>query len=137
MANWNGYAMRSQLISILIILAIFASQIAHADAVRILVQSSPLAGFKYYAGEALWDELCEGDALTLIREPDNEHDTKAIRVEWRGQKLGYLPRAQNQAVSAAMDAGERIDARIAKLRNRLPAQGNPWQRLLVDVFVVL
>ena len=58
-------------------------------------------------------------------------------MEWRGQKLGYLPRAQNQAVSAAMDAGERIDARIAKLRNRLPAQGNPWQRLLVDVFVVL
>ncbi|MFZ3222979.1 MAG: HIRAN domain-containing protein [Rugosibacter sp.] len=129
--------MRSQLISILIILAIFASQIAHADTVRILVQSSPLAGFKYYAGEALWDELREGDALTLIREPDNTHDTKAIRVEWRGQKLGYLPRAQNQAVSGAMDAGERIDARIAKLRNRLPAQGNPWQRLLVDVFVVL
>lgn len=129
--------MRSPLINFLIILTIFASQIAHADAVRILVQSSPLAGFKYYAGEALWDELREGDALTLIREPDNEHDTKAIRVEWRGQKLGYLPRAQNQAVSAAMDAGERIDARIAKLRNRLPAQGNPWQRLLVDVFVVL
>jgi len=129
--------MRSPLINFLIILTIFASQIAHADAVRILVQSSPLAGFKYYAGEALWDELREGDALTLIREPDNAHDTKAIRVEWRGQKLGYLPRAQNQAVSAAMDAGERIDARIAKLRNRLPAQGNPWQRLLVDVFVVL
>lgn len=129
--------MRSPLINFLIILTIFASQIAHADAVRILVQSSPLAGFKYYAGEALWDELREGDALTLIREPDNTHDTKAIRVEWRGQKLGYLPRAQNQAVSAAMDAGERIDARIAKLRNRLPAQGNPWQRLLVDVFVVL
>lgn len=129
--------MRLQLINILVILAIFTSQIAHADAVRILVQSSPLAGFKYYAGEALWDELREGDALTLIREPDNAHDTKAIRVEWRGQKLGYLPRAQNQAVSAAMDAGERIDARIAKLRNRLPAQGNPWQRLLVDVFVVL
>lgn len=129
--------MRSPLINFLIILTIFASQIAHADAVRILVQSSPLAGFKYYAGEAFWDELREGDALTLIREPDNAHDTKAIRVEWRGQKLGYLPRAQNQAVSAAMDAGERIDARIAKLRNRLPAQGNPWQRLLVDVFVVL
>ena len=54
--------MRSPLINFLIILTIFASQIAHADAVRILVQSSPLAGFKYYAGEALWDELREGDA---------------------------------------------------------------------------
>lgn len=133
MANWNGYAMRSRLINFLIILTIFASPIAHADAVRILVQSSPLAGFKYYAGEALWRELREGDALTLIREPGNTHDANAIRVEWHGQKLGYLPRAQNQAVSSAMDAGERVDARIAKLREHR----NPWQRLLVDVFLLL
>jgi hypothetical protein len=77
--------MRSRLIKFLLMLAIFASPIAHADAVRILVQSSPLAGFKYYAGEALWRELREGDALTLIREPGNTHDANAIRVEWHGQ----------------------------------------------------
>lgn len=104
-----------------------------AGEMRILVQSSPLAGFRHYAGEVLWDELHEGDALSLIREPDNAHDANAVRVEWQGQKLGYLPRAQNQAVAAAMDAGERVDARIAKLRN----ERNPWHRLLVDVFVVL
>jgi hypothetical protein len=125
--------MRSRLIDCLILLVIFASAAARADAVRILVQSSPLAGFKYYAGEALWRELHEGDALTLVREPDNMHDPHAIRVEWHGQKLGYLPRAQNQAVSSAMDAGERVDARIAKLREHR----NPWQRLLVDVFLRL
>jgi hypothetical protein len=32
-----------------------------------------------------------------------------------------------------MDAGERVDARIAKLREHR----NPWQRLLVDVFLLL
>ncbi|HEY8856253.1 MAG TPA: HIRAN domain-containing protein [Rugosibacter sp.] len=106
---------------------------ALADEMRILVQSSPLAGFRYYVGEALWDELHEGDALSLVREPDNSHDANAVRVEWQGQKLGYLPRTQNQAVAAAMDKGERVDARIAKLRN----ERNPWHRLLVDVFVVL
>ena len=57
----------------------------------------------------------------------------AVRVEWRGQKLGYLPRTENRAVADAMDSGERVDARIAKLR----AQGNPWQRVLVEVFVLL
>ncbi len=126
--------MHSRLIRFISVL-IFSlfSLIALAGEMRILVQSSPLAGFRHYAGESLWGKLREGDALSLIREPDNTHDKNAVRVEWQGQKLGYLPRAQNQAVAAAMDAGERVDARIAKLRN----ERNPWHRLLVDVFVVL
>ncbi len=106
---------------------------ARAGDVRILVQSSPLAGFKYHAGESLWHEMREGDRLTLVREADNEHDGNAIRVEWRGHKLGYLPRAENRAVAAAMDNGDKVDARIAKLRQHR----NPWQRMLIEVFVVL
>ncbi len=106
---------------------------ALAAEVRILVQSSPLAGFQYHAGEALWQEMREGDRLTLVREGDNPHDANAVRVEWRGQKLGYLPRAENRTVAAAMDKGEAIDARIAKLR----PHKNPWQRVLIEVFVVL
>jgi Holliday junction resolvase-like predicted endonuclease len=41
---------------------------AQAGEVRILVQSSPLAGFQYYAGESLWHEMREGDRLCLVRE---------------------------------------------------------------------
>ena len=104
-----------------------------AGEVRILVQSSPLAGFRYYAGETLWQEMREGDRLTLVRYADNPHDGNAIRVECRGQKLGYLPRAENRAVAAAMDGGEAVDARIARLRQHR----NPWQRVLIEVFVVL
>jgi hypothetical protein len=122
--------MRSLLISLFCLLCSFT---VGAGEVRMLVQSSPLAGFQYYAGEALWREMHEGDRLTLIREPQNTHDANAVRVEWRGQKLGYLPRAANRAVAEAMDAGERVDARIAKLR----AHRNPWQRMLVEVFVLL
>jgi hypothetical protein len=122
--------MRSLLISLFCLLCSFT---VGAGEVRMLVQSSPLAGFQYYAGEALWQEMHEGDRLTLIREPQNTHDANAVRVEWRGQKLGYLPRAANRAVADAMDAGERVDARIAKLR----AHRNPWQRMLVEVFVLL
>ncbi|MDP1613961.1 MAG: HIRAN domain-containing protein [Sulfuritalea sp.] len=104
-----------------------------AAEVRILVQSSPLAGFQYHAGAALWHEMREGDRLALVREADNPHDGNAVRIEWRGQKLGYLPRAENRAVAAAMDGGEAVDARIAKLRQHR----NPWQRVLIEVFVVL
>jgi hypothetical protein len=106
---------------------------ALAAEVRILVQSSPLAGFQYHAGESLWQEMREGDRLTLVREADNPHDTNAVRIEWRGQKLGYLPRAENRTVASAMDGGEPVDARIARLRQHR----NPWQRVLIEVFVVL
>ncbi|MDI6748817.1 MAG: HIRAN domain-containing protein [Pseudomonadota bacterium] len=106
---------------------------ARAESIKLLVQSSPLAGFQYHAGEALWDEMRIGDRLALIREPDNPYDRRAVRVEWRGVMLGYLPRAENEAVAAAMDRGEQIEGRIAALVKHK----NPWRRLRIDVFVVL
>jgi hypothetical protein len=117
---------------LLISLLLFAAGV-HAQTVKILVQSSPLAGFQYHAGASVWNELKVGDALTLVRETDNAHDTNAVRVEWRGQMLGYLPRAENRAVAAEMDRGTIVSARIAQLREHR----NPWLRVLIEVFVVL
>jgi hypothetical protein len=106
---------------------------AWAQSVKILVQSSPLAGFQFYAGREVWDEMKEGDPLTLVREPSNRHDANAIRVEWRGRKLGYVPRAENAAIAAAMDRGARVEARVARLyRHR-----DPWRRIRFEVFLVL
>lgn len=121
--------MRSLLISLLLLVA--AS--THAQTIKVLVQSSPLAGFQYHAAGELWPKLRVGDALTLIREPDNPHDRNAVRVEWRGRMLGYLPRAENRAVAAEMDRGTVVSGRIARLREHQ----NPWQRLLIEVFVVI
>ena len=106
---------------------------AAAQTIRILVQSSPLAGFQYHDGAVAWNELKVGDVLQLSREPDNRHDPYAVRVEWHGRQLGYLPRAENRAVAAEMDRGGRVEARIARLRNH----PNPWQRVLLDIHVVL
>lgn len=116
-----------------ILLALAALANALGQEVRILVQSSPLAGFRYYAGETLWQKMKAGDELALVREPDNAHDANAVRVEWRGHKLGYLPRAENRAVAAEMDRGTPVVARIAALVQ----DRNPWKRLRVDIYVVL
>lgn len=113
--------------------ALLCSLPALARQPRILVQSSPLAGFQYYDAKILWDEMREGDALALIREPDNRHDPFAVRVEWRGTKLGYLPRAENRAVADEMDKGTPIAGRIGRMAD----SPNPWKRLRVDVFVGL
>ena len=106
---------------------------AQAESVRLLVQSSPLAGSQYYALGEFWREMRVGDALTLIREPDNRHDRRAIRVEWRGHKLGYVPRKENLQVAAALDAGDRVSARISRLKE----DRDPWQRVEIEIFLHL
>ena len=117
----------------LLLLGITAFPVARAEQVKILVQSSPLAGSQYYAVAELWPRLAVGDRLSLVREADNRHDPRAVRVDWQGQPLGYLPRAENGAVAAALDRGEKLEARIA----RLTQDANPWRRVEVQVFVVL
>ena len=86
-----------------------------ADAV-IVVQRSPLAGFRHYDGAEVLRDLKPGARLELVREPDNPYDANAVRVEWRGVKLGYVPRRDNAAVARQMDRGAALEARLAGLR---------------------
>jgi len=104
---------------------------AAAQQVRLLVQSSPLAGFNYHQAPDVWRSMRVGDALRLAREPDNVHDAGAVRVEWRGHTLGYVPRAQNAALAWAMDRGEILDARVS----RLQPHRNPRKRIEFEVYV--
>jgi hypothetical protein len=102
-----------------------------SGSVRLLVQSAPLAGFRYYAAAQVWHELRVGDALELSRESDNPHDANAIAVTWRGRKLGYVPRRANATLAWGLDRGERLQARIS----RLAPHANPARRIEIEVFV--
>lgn len=98
----------------------------------ILIQTSPLAGFQYHAGRALFPLMAVGDRLTLVREPDNPHDARAVRVEWRGAMIGYAPRADNVDLARLMDHGTRVEGRIIQLQKAR----DPWKRLLFEVVAV-
>ena len=77
-------------------------------------------------------EMQLNDHLDLVREPANRHDGNAIRVEWKGHKLGYVPRRENEAVAREMDRGTLLEARVSKLQRHR----SPWQRLKMDIYVV-
>ena len=121
------------LLTSLAALCFLAACPAMAGSVKILIQHSPLAGSQYYAVSRIWTDIRAGDRLTLIREPDNRHDRHAIRVEWRGQQLGYVPRASNRSIAAALDAGDRLSARVSSVSDNK----NPWQRVAFEVFIEL
>jgi hypothetical protein len=98
----------------LVVLAPFVEP-ADGTSARIVVQHAPLAGFVYYDGRDIWDRMETGDRLTLIREPDNPHDSNAVRIDWQGHMLGYVPRRDNIDLARQMDHGARVDTRITAL----------------------
>jgi hypothetical protein len=96
-----------------------------------VLQTSPVAGFQYHDGETIWPMLRIGDELHLVREPRNSFDTKAVKIEWEGYKLGYVPRVENHAVCQLMDRGESVSARIAWLTEN----NDPWLRVKILITV--
>lgn len=100
---------------------------------HIELQRSPVAGFQYHNGEAVWPQLIIGAYLDLVREPDNVHDPRAVRVDWQGAKIGYVPRVENAAVSHLLDGGQQVTARIVTLQ----AVDNPWDRIEFAVYLTI
>lgn len=111
-------------------LALWAGGAIAQETVRLVVQSSNLAGFRYHAAAEVWRELRVGDSLELAREPDNPHDANAVTVSWRGHKLGYVPRRENEALAWSLDRGHSLRARIS----RLTQHPNPARRIEFEVY---
>jgi hypothetical protein len=114
-------------------LALWAGAAAAEDrrpSVRLIVQSSALAGFRYHAAAEVWDQLRVGDALIMERERDNPHDGNAVSLSWRGRKLGYVPRRENAVLAWGLERGEPLRARIS----RLSQQPNPARRIEFEVY---
>jgi hypothetical protein len=106
---------------------------AHAQTSEILVQTSTVAGLTHHEAKLVWAQLKAGDALVLMRERGNAHDDNAVRVEWNGHVLGYLPRSENEAIARQIDRGNCLQARIVQLgRYR-----NNRRRLAVQVYLPL
>jgi hypothetical protein len=99
----------------------------------IIVQRSPLAGIRHYEAAQVWRDMNAGDRLELVRERDNPYDPNAVRIEWHGRKLGYLPRGDNTAVARQLDLGAALEARVARLKENR----NRSVRLELEVVVPL
>jgi hypothetical protein len=116
---------------LLIAMSVWAQPLHAQIAAHILLQDSPLAGFQYHEAKKLWPQMQVGDALTLIREPDNAYDENAVRIEWQGHKIGYVPRRDNADAARFMDSGQVLLARISRL-----AEGrDPWSRLRFEILI--
>ena len=58
-----------------------------------------VAGFAYYDGLEVIDNLVIGAPVELRSEPDNPYDPDAVAIYFGNTKLGYVPRAKTYFVS--------------------------------------
>ena len=102
-----------------LVLLLIGPVLAGTNALRaqtvLLLQTSRLAGLRYYDGSLVWPDMKEGDVLDLRREAGNPFDGRAVAVYWHGYKLGYVPRASNADVARLLDHGVQLGGRIVSL----------------------
>lgn len=94
-----------------------------------------LAGRKYHDADMVWEYLRVGDKLRLEYEPNNGFDSNAVQViynyEGEDYLLGYLPRNNNETISAFLQMGWNhiFDCRISKLN----AAAHPEEQIHLTV----
>lgn len=81
--------------------------------------------------EFIVEKLKEDDRLVFYREPDNETDPQAIRIETLTQeKIGYVPRQDNIIFSRLMDAGKVLFAKIVKIELL-----GKWYKIKIKIYL--
>lgn len=90
---------------------------------------APVAGYGYAFDAGREAAFVAGQPLTLAREADNPADPLAIRIEWAGHKIGYVPRPDNAHFALQMDAGQVFAARIEGLVPQAPMWKRLWFRI--------
>ena len=90
-----------------------------------------VAGFGFYHGPSLLQQIQEGDMLELVREPENEHDSCAIALHFNGQKIGYIPQQENALFSKLMD-GKLVEL-MAEVTH-LKTEAATWEHVAIAVY---
>lgn len=78
------------------------------------------------------DEQLPEHPATLVPEPDNEFDFRAIAVYWNGHKLGYIPQRHNKVLYNLLKDGAQLQALIrlqCQYDENLLVNVDGWQQL--------
>jgi len=95
----------------------------------IFIYDTYIRGFQYHQGPKLIKKIRAEDALDLVREYDNEHDTNAVAVYWEGHKLGYLPMFENVSLAYMLDHGLLLECHVVYTQPK----AKPWEQCFIAI----
>ena len=64
-----------------------------------------IAGFTYYNGVDVFENLKIGTPLSLKAEPENAFDPNAVAIYYQEEKLGFVPRDENKLLRKFLNLG--------------------------------
>jgi len=90
-----------------------------------------LAGFTYYEGIEVFQELKIGSFLYMKAEPENKYDASAVALYYGKKKLGFVPREENPVIFKFLQLGytDLFEVRI----NRISPESQPEKQIGVLV----
>lgn len=98
----------------------------------VLCESVRVAGTTHTPNIAnIMREMPEDARLVFFREPDNQADPWAIRVEYGGRKIGYMPADKNELIARLMDGGKTVRGSLKEKE----LQGN-WWKVYMEVSLI-
>lgn len=100
---------------------------------RLVLDECHVAGLPYYAGPDLLPVMRPGDTVDVTAEPENPHDAFAVRIEYRGRQIGYVPRNRNRAVARLLEQRARVEGVITTVA----ADAAPWESVRVRLEVAV
>jgi len=80
-----------------------------------LLNRFAVAGLQHHAAPGLLHRLFPGQSLTLAPEPGNPFDHFAVRIDFEGRKLGYVPRSDNRNISRLLRQNARLWCRVREI----------------------
>ena len=94
-----------------------------------------VAGIRYRENiDELIKKMKVGDRVILVREPENEYDDLAIMIQSEDkEKIGYVPRVNNEIPARLMDAGMSLCGKISRIKE-MEGGEYPWDALSIDMF---
>lgn len=106
---------------------------ARENETEIFMNQFSVAGFRFYEGMNILSKLKPNDELTLVPDPDNEHDRYAVKILFKNQQIGFVPRSDNKHIFRLLQQKVKLVARIAHIQ----PEEVTWQMVQVKVWLVL
>ncbi len=92
-----------------------------------------IAGFSYWDGCEVFNELKIGTELKILREEDNKFDPYAVAIYYGESKLGFVPRNANHDISKFLELGH---AHLFEVRiNRVSPDAHTENQIGVIVYI--
>lgn len=98
----------------------------------VLFESIRVAGTSHAPDiDATMGQMPDEARLSLVREPGNQADGWAIRVEHDGKKIGYVPADKNEVLARLMDGGKTLGGELVSRELH-----GTWWNVHMEVYLI-